>query len=339
MRKYGYMKPMEGVLFVDEFQFIDSIKQTSYNQASIIKGIGDDAAVFRSTNSDIVTAVDTFVEGIHFSEQTMEPFHIGYRALAANISDMAAMGAIPKFYLVSIVIPKQATKQVLEQIYDGMKTIANEYKMDLIGGDTVSGNQLTISVTIIGQVPFGNARYRSEAKHKDIVFVTGTLGDSQAGLHILRNELHCKGNEEFIQRHRMPSPRVDFSKSLWSIERIALNDISDGIANELREIANASRVSITIDDDKIPTSSNFEQFSLTKQYEWKYFGGEDFELVGTVSAKDWDKVQEIALKSNVRITKIGRVSFNKDMIGQVFLKKGHCILPLEKRGYIHKVGE
>ncbi len=324
---------------MDEFQFIDSIKQKSYNQSAVIKGIGDDAAVLRSTNSDIVTAVDTFVEGVHFTKQTMEPFHIGYRALAANISDIAAMGAEPKFYLVAIVIPKRTAKNVLAQIYDGMKTIANEFKMDLIGGDTVSGNELSITITIIGQVPIGKARYRSDAKHKDIVFVTGTLGDSQVGLYVLRNDLHRKEYEKFIQRHRMPSPRVDFSKSLQSIERISLNDISDGIANELREIANDSKVSITIDDNKIPTSPNFEHFSKTKQFEWKYFGGEDFELVGTVPSKDWGKVQEIASKTDVPVTEIGTVHDNKNSIGQVFVKKGNKIHTLEKRGYIHKVGE
>ncbi|MEI3614762.1 thiamine-phosphate kinase [Pseudogracilibacillus sp. SO30301A] len=326
---------------MDEFQFIDSIKQNSYNQSSIIKGIGDDAAVFRVTNSDIVTAVDTFVEGVHFTKQTMEPFHIGYRALAANISDIAAMGADPKFYLVSIVVPKQTTKNDLAQIYNGMKTISNEFKMDLIGGDTVSGNELTITITIIGQVPLGKARYRSDAKHNDIVFVTGTLGDSQVGLHLLSNDLHLDRPEyeKYIQCHRMPSPRVNFSKSLQSIERISLNDVSDGIANELREIAYNSKVSITIDDDKIPTSPNFDHFSMTKQFEWKYFGGEDFELVGTVPPRDWAKVQEAALKTDVLVTKIGTVHFNTNSIGQVFVKKGKQIQTLEKHGYIHKVGE
>src|SRR5690625_4792534 len=169
---------------MDEFQFIDSIKPKSYTQHSIEKGIGDDAAVFRSMTYDTVTAVDTFVEDIHFSKKTMKFYHIGYRALAANISDMAAMGAEPKFYLVSITIPPGTSSKELQQMYSGMKEIATDYKMDLIGGDTVSGKQLVVCITIIGFVSRGKARYRSHASVGDIVFVTGTLGDSQAGLHI-----------------------------------------------------------------------------------------------------------------------------------------------------------
>src|SRR5699024_3573657 len=186
---------------MDEFQFIDSIKQTTYNQPSLLKGIGDDAAVLRASNKDVVTAVDTFIEGIHFSKKTMNLFQAGYRILAANISDMAAMGAQPKFYLVSIVIPEGIKDEQLADIYAGMNDIATQYKMDLIGGDTVSGNQLVMSVTIIGDVERGKARYRSDAKPHDIVFVTGTLGASRAGLELLLTEKNIDANEELIKIH------------------------------------------------------------------------------------------------------------------------------------------
>src|SRR5690625_1179857 len=143
---------------MDEFQFIDSIKQSTYRQALLLKGIGDDAAVYRADYHDVVTAVDTFVENIHFSQKTMNYFHVGYRSLAANISDIAAMGAEPKFYLVSIVIPKHVTDEQLQEIYAGMKQLAKQFDIDLIGGDTVSGEQLIITITIIGYVMKGKAR-------------------------------------------------------------------------------------------------------------------------------------------------------------------------------------
>src|SRR5690625_3253316 len=165
---------------MDEFSFIDSIKQPYYHQSGLIKGIGDDAAVFRQRSQDIVTAVDTFVDGVHFSRRTMLPYHIGYRALAANISDMAAMGATPSFYLVSITIPKTWESNELREIFEGMKLLAKKYQMDLIGGDTVSGGELVISITVIGYVNEKRARYRNLAKNGDTVFVTGTVGDSQA---------------------------------------------------------------------------------------------------------------------------------------------------------------
>src|SRR5699024_11560076 len=109
-------------------------------------------AVFRQPSEDIVTAVDTFVEDIHFTRKTMDPFHVGYRALAANISDLAAMGASPAFYLVSIVIPKNWPTEEIEQIFFGMKDLDGLYTLELVGGDTVSGKELTISITVIGYV-------------------------------------------------------------------------------------------------------------------------------------------------------------------------------------------
>src|SRR5699024_2746982 len=128
-----------GDKYMDEFSFIDSIKQHTYKQASLLKGIGDDAAVFRQMSQDIVTATDTMVEDIHFSRKTMEPFQIGYRALAVNLSDLAAMAAQPAFYLVSVVIPPHWRTEEVKEIFNGMQKMASCYHMDLIGGDTVSG--------------------------------------------------------------------------------------------------------------------------------------------------------------------------------------------------------
>jgi|SRR5690625_396888 len=324
---------------MNEFQFIDSIKQDSYKQRSLQKGIGDDAAVFRSLSEDVVTAVDTFVENIHFTKKTANSYHIGYRCLAANISDMAAIGAEPKFYLVSVVVPKTVSTNQLAELYNGMQDIADQFQMDLIGGDTVTGDQLVVTVTIIGFVPRDKARYRSNARKNDIVFVTGTLGDSQAGLSLLLNEQNAEGKEYFIERHRKPTPRVHFSKSLQAVKRLALNDVSDGIANELQEIAQASDVTIVIEDDKIPVSPNFLQFPASKQYFWKYFGGEDFELVGTVPKEDWDLLKEKAHRHSLRLTKIGQVTYNKDSNGNVFVLKDNQLLPLKQHGYIHEVGE
>lgn len=320
---------------MDEFQFINSITQKNYRQKSLLKGIGDDAAVFRNSFEDIVTAVDTFVENVHFSKKTMTSFQVGYRILAANISDMAAMGASPKFYLVSIVVPSNMKEQTLIDIFSGMKSLAREYHMDLIGGDTVSGNHLTISITIIGYVPKGKARYRKDAKEKDIVFVTGSLGNSRAGLHILMNDVNVTNKKYFIQKHQMPQPRVHFTNSLVTLNRVALNDISDGIANELREIAEASNVTIIVEDEKVPVSDDFIQFTKEQQYEWKYFGGEDFEIVGTIPRKDWDFVKQKAKEHSLRLTKIGYVTYNEQLGSQVFIKKANHLHPLEKLGYIH----
>lgn len=321
---------------MNEFEFIHSIKQKFYKQPSLMRGIGDDAAVFRQTSQDIVTAIDTFVEDVHFSEETMDPFYIGYRALAANISDLAAMGALPAFYLVSIVIPKKWNKQKIIDIFSGMQALATKHKMDLIGGDTVSGSELSLSITVIGYVEKGKARYRHLARAGDLVFVTGTLGDSQAGLYLLLNNNIYQDKEYFIKKHQAPTPRIEFIKGLEKIARVALNDISDGIANETAEIAEASKVNIILHEEKLPVSPSFKQFPLSLQRKWKLFGGEDFELLGTVSKEDWGIVQHAAKIAEVQVTEVGYVEDGENgHYGLVYLSETNQKQLLGRFGYDH----
>lgn len=324
---------IEGGRKMHEFELIHTIKQKSYRQASLIKGVGDDAAVFRSAGQDVVTALDTFVDRVHFSKETMDEIDLGYRVLAVNISDLAAMGAVPKFYLVSIVIPYDMSQDQVTSIFTGMEEIAGQYQMDLIGGDTVIGEVLTISVTVIGYVNRNQVRYRHDAKENDLVFVTGTLGDASAGLDILLNKASVEQTDYLIKRHRRPEPRLHFANDLQHIKRLALNDISDGLANELHEIAQASQVTIQIKDEKIPVSKALQQFSIEKQKNCQYFGGEDFELVGTVSEADWPEVVAAAEKNNLQVTKIGRVK--RDAGHPVLLEEKGRLSPLAKKGFIH----
>ncbi|WP_080875291.1 thiamine-phosphate kinase [Oceanobacillus timonensis] len=317
---------------MDEFSFINAIKQNDYRQPTLVKGIGDDAAVFRST-SDIVTTVDTFVENIHFSLETMDPFHVGYRVLAANISDLAAMGAEPAFYLVSMCISKKWNQQALEEIYQGMRDLAAKHQMDLIGGDTVSGESLMISITAMGYVPKDKVRYRSGARPGDVVFATGTLGDSRAGLEMLLQGQEWKDKDYYIKRHRLPEPRVAFALGLQELDRLALNDISDGISSEANEIAEASGIELTIIEEKIPVSQSFHQFTEKQQYDWKLSGGEDFELLGTVSEADWPKVQEIAAEVGTPVQQIGYVSEAEEP--RVLIQFSGETKQLTKSGYTH----
>ncbi|WP_186578528.1 thiamine-phosphate kinase [Aquibacillus kalidii] len=322
---------------MDEFDFIKSIQQKNYRQSSLLKGVGDDAAVFRQPYNDIVTSVDTMVEGIHFKRETMDPFHIGYRALAANISDMAAMGAVPTYYLVSIVIPNNWTETDLHAIYSGMSELANKYRMDLIGGDTVSGDQLVVSITIIGTVENNKARYRKNAQTDDIIFVTGTLGDSAAGLHVLLNKTSYNQSEftHLIERHRMPTPRVKFANSLARLSRVTLNDISDGISSEALEIAQASSVTMNLYYEQLPNHKDLLMFTKEQQMDWMLSGGEDYELIGTVAKKDWPLVKTIAKAAGTPVTEVGYVSSNPSTNGKVFLYEGNEKKVLNKSGYTH----
>ncbi|WLR48160.1 thiamine-phosphate kinase [Halobacillus litoralis] len=322
---------------MDEFSFIRSIKPDYYRQSSLIKGIDDDAAVFRPSGQDIVTAVDTMVEGVHFTRQTMEPEQIGYRVLAANISDLAAMGSTPAFYMVSITIPPHWSEKELEHIYMGMKQLGDSYHMDLIGGDTVSGSELSLSVTVIGLVQKGKARYRSTAKPGDVLFVTGTLGDSRAGLECLLNPKRETSEEitYLIQRHQTPLPRVTFASGLYHLDRLALNDVSDGIANESKEIAEASDVDLLIDSKAVPFSEAIRKVFPDHHEEWGLSGGEDFELLGCVPEKDWSKVRSAAEKADVSVSKIGEVTAKEDPVPVVKLNRNGKWETMTSSGYTH----
>lgn len=318
---------------MDEFSFIDSIKQHTYKQPSLVKGIGDDAAVFRQMNQDIVTATDTMVEDVHFSRKTMNPFQIGYRALAVNLSDLAAMAAQPVFYLVSITIPPGWRTENVQGIFKGMQELASWYNMDLIGGDTTAGKELCVSITIIGYSDQSTVRYRHSAKPGDIVFATGTLGDSRAGFHMLTNPGSYQDYDYFVKRHKMPSPRISFALNLDCVSRIALNDISDGIANEASEIAEASDVTLVLEYADLPVSRHYEQFSTEQRRNWQLFGGEDFELVGTVAESEWSDLRQVAYETDIAISKIGHVMEQQHSL--VYLQENHQCNPLYKQGYTH----
>lgn len=323
----------------DEFSFINKIKPKHINHSSLITGIGDDSAVISGKkNVEQIICMDTMVEDVHFTRKTMTPFQVGYKVLAANISDVAAMGGIPTFYLVSIAIPKKWEEEELLSIFNGMENLATQFGMDLIGGDTVSTkHQLVITVTVLGEVEKDKHLLRSNAKEDDIVFVTGTLGDSAAGLQLLLAnglEFPYELDERFlVQRHQLPTPRVEVGRILSTIDRVALNDISDGLASEVNELAEASSVSILIDEEKIPLSKSITNFKNQNALEWALFGGEDFELVGTASERSWQMIKNECEKNQINITEIGVV---KNGPAQVLLRtKNGKRIPLHKKGFNH----
>lgn len=321
----------------DEFSFIDRIRpKTIHQQDLLITGIGDDAAVYHPhpTTSQII-CTDTLVEGIHFTNQTMSPFQIGYKALAVNISDIAAMGGTPLFYLVSIAIPKEWEEDGLFEIYKGMQNIADTYKMDLIGGDTVSSmHSLMITVTVIGETEKGKQLLRSQAKDGDIVFVTGTIGDSSAGLELLLSKgkdfNEYKKHEKFlVERHQLPNPRVEIGRILSTLSRVSLNDISDGISSEANEIAEASGVTLTLNADELPLSKELSEYAGERALNLALYGGEDFELIGTMSSDDWNILNQ---KGQPLLKKVGYVTAGSP---KVMLNKEGALIPLEKKGYNH----
>ncbi|WP_223703364.1 thiamine-phosphate kinase [Sutcliffiella deserti] len=320
----------------DEFEFIKSIEPSTLFHRNKVVGIGDDAAIIGvDSKFEKVVCVDTMVEEIHFSAQTMEPFDIGYKALAANISDVAAMGGIPLYYLVSITIPTRWAKKDLVAIYDGMRALGDQYKMDLIGGDTTSGSSLVLSVFVIGKVETGKRLLRSNARNGDIVFVSGSLGESAAGLDLLLKNVAIENQEKWkqlVSRHKQPSPKVSLGRVLAGFERVALNDVSDGLASELIEITEASNVDIMINKDTIPIDPILMQYNPKNALTWALTGGEDFELVGTISPADWPFLQKQCKELEIVISAIGKVA---DGDGKVFMYDEHGKVELKKEGFNH----
>lgn len=324
----------------DEFALIRLIAPKSHFREELIQGIGDDAALFQMEDAFAsVAAADMFVEGIHFKRETMNVYHVGFKALAANLSDLAAMGAIPMFYLVSIAIPKTGFNKIeLQDLYQGMGDLASEFQVDLIGGDTVATlDALAISVTAIGKVEKTRRLLRSNAQKGDVIFVTGSLGGSAAGLSLLlekgKNSTYGEQEMRLIEQHIMPKPQIHAGRIFAKLNcRVALNDISDGIASEAYEIAEASGKKLIIDFEKIPKHPALRLFSKAKAEQFVLYGGEDFQLLGCVSEQNWRDVQSRFKAAGIPLAEIGYVEDGK---AGVYLLKNGVMEKLQKRGYNH----
>ena len=276
-----------------EFGFIDSIKEdTIVDPSTVTVGIGDDCAVYSAEpNREQLITTDMMVAGIHFSPKTTKPFDVGYRLGAANISDIAAMGGTPRQAVIAVALPDDMTVEYMHRLFDGLKSVCHKYGVNLIGGDTVkTDGSLVLSVTVIGDVPTGKALLRSGAKPGDLVAVTGPVGSSAVGLGALLAGVD--GYEVAKAIHKRPEPQVAWGLRLRHAGAHSANDISDGLASELNEIAKASGVVITIQAENIPLLDETRQWAKETNKDplsFAYFGGEDFQLVTTVPAKAFQR--------------------------------------------------
>jgi thiamine-monophosphate kinase len=270
-------------------------------------GIGDDAAIIDvPPGMQLVAAVDTIVEGRHFLVGT-HPRSIGHRALAVNLSDMAAMGATPAWATLALSIPN-ADPLWLEQFAAGFLDLADAHQVSLIGGDTTRG-PLTISVQILGFVPQGSALLRSGANVGDLLVVTGSLGDAGAGLAFASGARNASGHEAAVQylvnRFEYPTPRVAMGIAARGIASAAM-DLSDGLAGDLPKLASSSGMGASIDIDKLPLSAALRAIADPQQArEWALSAGDDYELLFTVSPPRYVALQSAAQRLNLTLSIIG----------------------------------
>ena len=321
---------------VGEFGLIDLIvRHPSLNDGRVIKGIGDDCAVIDTGGAEATLAtVDTMVEGIHFDLSGCSPEGLGAKLLAVNLSDIAAMGGIAHTALLTISAAPDSDATIIERLVGGLKASGARHNVQLAGGDTTSTRgPLVLSLTLLGSCPENQVVYRSGARVGDFVYVTGTPGDSAAGLQIQSDAGYVSGEdrEYLLRRHHRPEPRVQTGRRLAEdAVASAMIDVSDGLAADLRHICVASGVDMVIEPQALPASESLRAYCQKgglDPVDAVLEGGEDYELAFTSRsefASDWSQ--------ECRLSYIGRVVEGN---GVVYVGDGDSIRPYEIKGFDH----
>jgi len=306
---------------IGEFGLIDRlsalVQPTESHLSTLKKGIGDDCAVIALPNGKFqVISTDLLIEQIHFDLLTTPLEHLGAKSISVNVSDICAMNAKPLYATISIGLSNNISVEMVEQIYKGAANVATQYGIAIVGGDTsASITGLVISVTIVGEVDADKITYRSGAKQGDLICVTGDIGRSFAGLKVLMRERQTmldtfaenpdmdkstykadlSDYQKVIEKHLLPKARVDAVKFFHEVGLVptSMIDVSDGVGSELKHLCRHSQTGALIEESKLPilsetreVSDEFEDDATT----YALFGGEDYELLFTISPNDFDKL-------------------------------------------------
>lgn len=301
-----------------EFGLIAKIKEQSKGRSpSTLIGIGDDAAALSlSPSKRLLVTTDMLLEGVHFDLSYTDFHSLGWKSAAVNLSDIAAMGGVPRFCLTALGIPSSISVEQIKEFYKGFNTLCRKYNVDLVGGDTCRSEKgLLISVTALGEVEKKRMLTRAGARPGDLVFVTGTLGDSAAGLELLGAGFRVQGsggrgkdhNFALIHRHQWSAPRIEWARKIaLSGCATAMIDISDGLSSDLGHLCEESRVGAEISADQIPLSKdilNAAKHLKAIPLHYALSGGEDYELLFTVSTSKLKKFSSLKIES----TQIGTI--------------------------------
>ena len=331
-----------------EFDFIDSLRQrVTLKGESLINGIGDDAAVFRSTaGKETVITADLLVEDVDFRRTTTPPYLLGHKALAVSLSDIAAMGARPLWSLISIGVPEDVWEtEFVERLYDGLLDLANRYGVQLIGGDTSRTNEnIVIDSIVVGECAAGTAVMRSGARIGDQIFVTGSLGAAAAGLRLIDRGAHLAeqnlGDDDsqkldhILLRQLRPEPRVGWGIVLGDEGlATAMIDLSDGLSSDLNRLCVASEVGALIDSSLLPIDSYVTELCGRRALDplqLALHGGEDFELLFTVKPGDVARLPRRV--DGVEINRIGEITAAQE---GVKISEGTRVWELKPGGWVH----
>jgi thiamine-monophosphate kinase len=295
------------------------IADAKINKASpnLIIGIGDDAAAWRGDNTIQLATVDTMMQGVHFTLDTVTWQELGWKSLAINISDIAAMGGLPHYALIALALPENIDVANVTELYRGLIEIAKEFKVGIVGGNISKAPQVSITITVLGSAPDNKILRRSSAKVGDAIAVIGCTGSAAAGLLMLKNNLKFKAADVKYLRNAFlhPIPRITEGRLLIKNGITAAIDTSDGLLADLRHVCEASKVSAVVDTAKLPihdaVRSNFPDQSIAMALG----GGEDYQLLFTGSSEAINKVKRTA---KCPVTIIGEIT--KGKAGKIVLQ-------------------
>jgi len=329
-----------------EFALIGQISEAfPIKHADVLKGIGDDAAVIRKNDEEsFLLSTDMLVEGVHFDLVYTPLKHLGYKAVASNVSDVAAMNAVPLAITVSLAVSSKYTLEAIEELFTGIRLACDAYKIDLIGGDTTSSRSgLVISVTVVGESKNHEIAYRSGARLSDLVVVSGDLGGAYTGLQILEREKQVfladrtmqpelENFSYILEKQLKPEARIDVRGLLQKldIKPTSMIDISDGLSSELHHLANQSGVGFTIYEDKIPVDQETYDTARLLNLDptiCALNGGEDYELLFTISVNDFEKI-----KGNPNFSVIGYCSEKENGINLI-TRNQETAVPITAQGW------
>lgn len=330
-----------------EFDFIHHYLSSNHTDCEILHGIGDDAAIVRfSADFDYHISTDMLIAERHFFSD-IAPDDLAYKILAVNISDMAAMGAKPKYILLSAAMPK-LDKKWLNLFFASLHKILNDYQIKLIGGDTVKGD-FVFNVTIIGQTPKGLGLKRNGAKEGDDIWVSGYLGLAAVGLLLEQEKRNLSGSlkndiqdiirlpehilSQCTDKLLRPCPRIKLGQKLLTIANSAL-DCSDGLLQDLGHILEQSQKNAVIYLDKIPSLPELKLFSDYPQ--WILSGGDDYELIFTADKQQTQQIQKISQECCIPLTKIGTIIEQEEsVLCRILDTENGQEIKLNKSGFDH----
>lgn len=328
---------------IGEFGLIDRIARSLPPPGEgVIVGIGDDVAVLRNSDRYILATCDIQVEGVHFLRDKISPYQLGRKVVAINVSDIAAMGGLPRYLLVSLVLPKETEVEFVDGLYEGMREECSCWGAEIVGGNMAhSPDGIIVDLFLLGEVEPDHLLRRSGARVGDRVLVTGTLGDSAAGLALLMHpEATCPDiHREFaLLRHLTPTPRLGEGRTIArSGLATAAIDVSDGLASDVGHICEMSGVGVRLWADALPISDTARAIAEVvgaDPLEWALFGGEDYELLFTAPADRAEGLTRwVREETGTPVSIIGEIVPPDE--GMVLVRGDGSTLPLRKGGWDH----